>query len=412
MRVGVLGSGGREHALAWVLARSPQEPEVFVLPGNGGTQTNVAVDPRDPDLVVQTCHRHKLDLLVVGGEEPLAAGVVDRLRGTSTVPFGPTASAARLESSKVWAKGFLRRHRIPTAPALEAASEDDVRRGVQLWGHVVVKADGLAAGKGVVVCRTEAEALAAWRKLRSARPDGEPILVEQALAGWELSILCITDGRVVALLPPARDHKAVFDMDCGPNTGGMGAYAPAPQCTPELESEVVRRIVGPTLSGLRDEEIDYCGFLYFGLMVTRDGPQVLEYNARLGDPEAEVLLPLLAGDFLAVVQACLCCELAPGRLDVLPGAAVDVVLAARGYPGDVETGAAIEGIDSLDPEVLLFHGATERDGAGWRTAGGRVLHVVGIGDTVAAAADAAYRNAEQIRFAGRHMRHDIGRGVE
>ncbi len=411
MRVGILGSGGREHALAWALAKSPRALEVFSLPGNGGTERNVPVDAGDPDAVARTAKALGLDVLVVGGEEPLARGVVDRLAGTRTRAFGPTAAAARLETSKRWAKEFLDRHGIPTAAWGDAESEDALVTAAERWGRVVVKADGLAAGKGVVVCDDTASAVGAWRTLRASRPAGEALLVEEALRGWELSLLCLTDGRAAALLPPARDHKAAFDGGKGPNTGGMGAYAPAPQCTEEIEADLVRRIVEPTLAGLRADGVAYRGFLYFGLMMTSAGPRVLEYNARLGDPEAEVILPLLDVDLADLLVACIDGELEGGRVPTRPGAAVDVVLASGGYPGPYVIGHAIEGLNEVDRDVLVFHGATRRAPGGWRTAGGRVLHVVGLGATVSEASAAAYRSAGRVRFADRHMRGDIGRGA-
>lgn len=410
MRVGVLGSGGREHALVWALEKSRREVEVVAMPGNGGTPRNVPVDARDPEAVARAVDERRLDLLIVGGEEPLERGVVDRLQTTRTVPFGPTARAARLETSKRWAKEFLDRHTIPTAGWMDARSENDVRKASGRWGRTVVKADGLAAGKGVIVCDDEMAAVSAWRTLRATRPR-DSILVEEALAGWEVSILCLTDGRSAARFAPTCDHKAAFDGGRGPNTGGMGAYAPAPQCAPDVEDDIVRQIVEPTLAGLRDEGIAYCGFLYFGLMMTEDGPRVLEYNARLGDPEAEVVLPLLDADLVDAVEACVEGRLGAGRLPTRPGAAVDVVLAAGGYPGTYGTGDSIEGLDRVDDEALVFHGATERVGSGWRTAGGRVLHVVGRGPTVSHASAVAYRNAERVSFAGCRMRRDIGRGV-
>jgi len=409
MRVGVLGSGGREHALAWAFGRSSMRPDVFSLPGNGGTERNVDVDPGDPDAVARAAEALRLDVLVVGGEEPLARGVVDRLAGSRTLAFGPTAAAARLETSKTLAKGFLDRHAIPTARWMEVHDEFGVAEAARRWGRVVLKADGLAAGKGVVVCEEEADAILAWRALRAARPTGEPILVEERLAGWEISLLCVTDGRVAALLPPARDHKAAFDGGQGPNTGGMGAVAPAPECTSEIEACAVRRIVEPTLDGLRADGVPYCGFLYFGLMITAEGPKVLEYNARLGDPETEVLVPLLEVDLLETIVDCTEGRLSAGRLPICDGAAVDVVLAAGGYPGPCARGDIIRGLDDVDDGALVFHGATERDGSEWRTAGGRVLHVVGRGRTVAEASAAAYRSAERVQFPGRHMRRDIGR---
>lgn len=411
MRVGVLGSGGREHALAWALGKSSLRPDVFSLPGNGGTERNVFVDPCDVEGVARISDTLALDLLVVGGEEPLACGVVDRLAGTRTLAFGPNKAAARLETSKAWAKGFMDRHAIPTASWMKARDEQDVTEAVRRWGRVAIKVDGLAAGKGVVVCEAEADAVAAWRALRAARPVGESILAEEALAGWEVSLLCLTDGRDVSLFPPTRDHKAAFDGGRGPNTGGMGAYAPAPECTEELEADLMRRVVAPTLEGLRAEGIPYCGFLYFGLMITPAGPRLLEYNARLGDPESEVLLPLLDVDLLETLLACSEGRLAPGRMAAGGGAAVDIVLAAGGYPGPYAVGDVIDGLSDVDDEALVFHGATERNGDKWRTAGGRVLHIVGRGRTVAEASAAAYRNAERVRFSGKHMRRDIGRGA-
>ncbi|MEN6369338.1 MAG: phosphoribosylamine--glycine ligase [Thermotogota bacterium] len=410
MNVGVLGSGGREHALAWKLAQSPQAGAVFVLPGNGGTSPNVAVCPTDPEAVAAACDRLGLDLLVVGGEEPLAAGVVDRLAATSTLAFGPTREAARLESSKLWAKRFMKRHGIPCAEHAEAASAAEVVSAANRWGgRLVVKADGLAAGKGVVVCDSPTRAKQAWSEMRRSRPVDEPVFVEELLDGWEVSVLCVTDGRAYAVLPPAQDHKAVYDGDAGPNTGGMGAFAPVPALGTEALGVVRRTVLEPTLAGLRSEGIAYCGFLYLGLMVTNEGPKVLEYNARLGDPEAEAVLPLLRGDLLDAM--CACCE---GTLDGVglsagSGFAVDVVLASGGYPGAFTTGHDIVGIEAVDPDVLVFHGATRRDGSRLLTNGGRVLHVVARADSLDEAVDRAYRNVDRIRFAGMHARRDIGR---
>ncbi|MCX6094865.1 MAG: phosphoribosylamine--glycine ligase [Candidatus Bipolaricaulota bacterium] len=410
MNVGVLGSGGREHALAWKLAQSARAKSVFVLPGNGGTSPNVAVCPTDAEAVAAACERLSLDLLVVGGEEPLAAGVVDRLATTSTLAFGPTAAAARVESSKLWAKRFMERHGIPCAEHAEVATTAEVEAAANRWGgRLVVKADGLAAGKGVVVCDSPARAQEAWHEMRRSRPADEPVFVEEPLDGWEVSVLCVTDGRAYAVLPPAQDHKAVYDGDRGPNTGGMGAFAPVPALGAEALGVVRRTILEPTLAGLRSEGIKYCGFLYLGLMVTDEGPKVLEYNARLGDPEAEAVLPLLRGDLLDAMHAC--CE---GTWDGMgisagDGFAVDVVLASGGYPGAFTAGREIVGLESVDPDVLVFHGATRRDGDRLLTSGGRVLHVVARADSLDEAIDRAYRNVDRIRFAGMHARRDIGR---
>lgn len=410
MNVGVLGSGGREHALAWKLAQSRGAKSVFVLPGNGGTSPNVAVCPTDPETVAAACERLDLDLLVVGGEEALAAGVVDRLAATSTLAFGPTAAAARLESSKLWAKRFMERHGIPCAEHADVGSTAEVLAAASRWGgRLVVKADGLAAGKGVVVCDSPACAGQAWDEVRRSRPADEPVFVEEPLDGWEVSVLCVTDGRAYAILPPAQDHKAAYDGDRGPNTGGMGAFAPVPALDSGALDVVRRTILEPTLAGLRSEGIEYCGFLYLGLMVTDEGPKVLEYNARLGDPEAEVILPLLRGDLLEAMRAC-CEKTWNGMgLSAEDRYAVDVVLASGGYPGAYAMGREIVGLERVDPEVLVFHGGTRRAGDQLLTSGGRVLHVVARGDNLAEAVDRAYRNVDRISFSGMHARRDIGR---
>jgi phosphoribosylamine--glycine ligase len=410
VNVGVLGSGGREHALAWKLAQSPHAEAVFVLPGNGGTSPNVAVCPTDPEDVAAACERLDLDLLVVGGEEALAAGVVDRLQATSTLAFGPTAAAARLESSKLWAKRFMERYGIPCAEHAEVGSAVEARAAANRWGgRLVVKADGLAAGKGVVVCDSPARAGEAWAEVRRCRPAAEPVFVEEVLEGWEVSVLCVTDGRAYALLPSAQDHKAAYDGDRGPNTGGMGAFAPVPALDSRGLDVVRRTILEPTLAGLRSEGVAYCGFLYLGLMVTNEGPRVLEYNARLGDPEAEVILPLLRGDLVDAMRACCEGTWSGAGLSAGDGFAVDVVLASGGYPGAYATGREIVGLERVDPEVLVFHGGTRRAGEQLLTSGGRVLHVVARGGGLEEAVDRAYRNVDRISFEGMHARRDIGR---
>jgi phosphoribosylamine--glycine ligase len=347
---------------------------------------------------------------VVGGEEPLAAGVVDRLAATSTLAFGPTAEAARLESSKLWAKRFMGRHGIPCAEHAEAESASEVESAAARWGgRLVVKADGLAAGKGVAVCDSPRRAREAWVELRESRPRGESVFVEEPLEGWEVSVLCLTDGRAYGLLPSAQDHKAVYDGDAGPNTGGMGAFAPVSAFGADALDAVRRTVIEPTLAGMRSEGIVYRGFLYLGLMMTGEGPKVLEYNARLGDPEAEVVLPLLRGDLLGAMVACCRGTWDGGGLSTQGGFAVDVVLASGGYPGAYTTGHEIVGLGDVDPDVLVFHGATRRRGGRLLTDGGRVLHIVGVSDSLDDAVDRAYRSADRIRFAGKHARRDIGR---
>lgn len=410
MRVGVLGSGGREHALAWRLAQDGDAEAVIVLPGNGGTANRAAVVPTDPEDVAAACERLGLDLLVVGGEEPLAAGIVDRLAATSILAFGPTSRGARLESSKLWAKEFMERHDIPCAARVRVESAADVESVAVRWGgRIVVKADGLAAGKGVVVCDSATDARAAWGELHRRRPRGEEVFVEERLTGWEVSVLCLTDGRSYHLFPPAQDHKRAFDGDTGPNTGGMGAFCPVPGFGDDAVEAVRRSVLEPTLAGLRGEGIEYRGFLYLGLMMTDDGPKVLEYNARLGDPEAEALLPLVGGDLCGAMASCCRGTWDGTGLSAEDGFAVDVVLASGGYPEASATGQEIAGLDDVDPDVLVFHGATRREGDRLVTSGGRVLHVVAVGGTLDEAVERAYRNVDRIRFAGVHARRDIGR---
>jgi len=411
MRVGVLGSGGREHALAWALARSPRADAVFVLPGNGGTVGNQPVDPADPEAVASACARLDLDLLVVGPEGALVTGLVDRLSRTTTVAFGPGAQAARLEGSKQWAKAFMVRHGIPTAAYEIVETEEAVRSLAEAWdGRMVLKADGLAGGKGVTVCSSIDEAVDGWRALRAGRPAGEPILAEKRLEGWELSILVITDGQAASLFPPSQDHKPVFDGDRGPNTGGMGAFAPVAACDGALQSRIRDGIIEPTLMGLRADGISYRGFLYFGLMITPSGPQLLEYNVRLGDPEAEVVLPLLRSDLLTTMVECIDGWLPGMRIE--DGFAVDVVLAAGGYPGKPALARTIYGLDAVPEDVRVFHGGTRRVDGVLETSGGRVLHIVGRGETLDAAIDRAYAGCAAVSFDGMQYRRDIGRRGE
>ncbi len=410
MRFAVLGSGGREHALQWRLRREPDVEVVFALPGNGGTSDNVPVDPSDPLAVRRACDRRAVDLLVVGPEGPLAAGIVDAFAGCWTRVVGPTQSAARLESSKVWAKAFMVRHGIPTAPYALVTSRGELgafagRHG----GDAVLKADGLAAGKGVAVCRGAAGLDHGWARLTALRPAGERFLAEVRLDGWELSVHILTDGTNLCFLPASQDHKALLDGDRGPNTGGMGAFCPVAPCGRELMQRIADEIVEPTLCGLSDESIDYRGFLYFGLMITGEGPQVLEYNVRLGDPEAQVLLPALAGGLPEALSACLDGGLGERALRPTGRSFAGVVLASAGYPEAPQTGKRIDGIGAASERALVFHAGTERRAGGVYSTGGRVLCVVGEGDGVAEAADRAYVACNYIDFDGMQCRTDIGR---
>lgn len=426
MKILVVGSGGREHALAWKLLQSPNVWHVFVAPGNGGTadirgrkgrgtSSNVPLREGDFDALADFARREGVALTVVGPEAPLAGGIVDHFRKAGLRIFGPTRAAAELEWSKTFAKSFMDRHDIPTARwasfrDLKAAQRylDDVS-----W-PVVVKASGLAAGKGVVVPADKAEAGLALKRMLAERAfgaAGDEVVIEERLVGQEATVLAFTDGERVVPMPPSQDHKPVFDGDRGPNTGGMGAYAPAPILPPDALAEVVRTVLVPTVIGLRDEGRPYSGVLYAGLMMTDDGPRVLEYNCRFGDPETQVVLPLLSSDLLDVMQACADGDLRKAPPHWRTGAAATIVAASEGYPGPYETGRRIEGIGMAETVdgVTVFHAGTRRREDGWvETAGGRVLSVTAAADDLRTARDRAYRAIQHVRFDGMHYRSDIG----
>ncbi len=431
-RVLVVGSGGREHALAWALARSPQVEHVYVAPGNAGTAwppnpsagewppragcSRVPVAADDFDRLVAFAKEEAVDLTVVGPENPLAAGIVDAFQAAGLRAFGPTRAAARIEASKAFAKDFMARHAIPTGRyAVFSSYEEALEHLRHVEYEVVVKASGLAAGKGVIVPDSREEAEEALKRImveRAFGAAGDQVVIEERLRGQEASVLAFTDGHTVVPMPPAQDHKPVFDGDRGPNTGGMGAYAPAPLVTPELLDEIVRTVLRPAVDGLRAEGAPYVGVLYAGLMITRDGPKVLEFNCRFGDPETQVILPLLASDLVDVLEACLNGTLARADVRWRPGAAVTVVAASEGYPGPYPKGRPITGIEEAEalPGVVVFHAGTARDAEGRLvTAGGRVLNVTAIADDLPQAIRRAYEAIACIHFEGMHYRRDIGR---
>ena len=409
MRVGVLGSGGREHAMAWKVCQCIPESDVFVLPGNAGTSNNVPVDVRDFDAVKRACQEHGIELLLVGPEAPLANGIVDFFARTSIRVFGPDKAAAKLESSKIWAKQFMHRHGVATA-GFEVFDNPQAADNLidDLKGDLVVKYDGLAGGKGVFVCHSAEEANRALRTLQDKYGPSVRFLIEQRLAGSELSILALTDGRSIKLLSPSQDHKPLYDGDRGPNTGGMGAFCPVPGCNQGTLDDIEQRVIEPTMKGLQDEGIGYCGFIYFGLMMTADGPKLLEYNVRLGDPEAEVILPALKTELLELVVSCLDGTLQNEAIAFHPGYYVDVVMASGGYPGEYATGHEIVGVDHASGDALVFHASTRRDGDRVVTAGGRVLNIVGRGQDLPAAITAAYTQCSSIHFKNATYRKDIG----
>ncbi len=419
MKLLVIGSGGREHALVRTLARRAGI-SVTCVPGNAGIASDarvLAIDAGAVDELYTLADRERFDLTVVGPELPLDLGVVDRFRAAGHLIFGPARAAAQLECSKSFAKTFMTRHGIPTARFRVCDSAADahevIARG-ELGLPIVIKADGLAAGKGVVVAADRAEADAAVRIAMTDLQFGQAgarVVLEECLSGPEVSFFAVCDGRRAIALGSAQDHKRVFDDDRGPNTGGMGAFAPSPLMDAELEARVMREVVEPVVAGMREEGHEYRGFLYVGLMLTCDGPKVIEFNVRFGDPEAQVLLPLLETDLPSLLAAAAEGDLGPHTVTTGGGAAVGVVLASGGYPGPVKTGVPIQGIDvaSRIPGVDVFHAATARRGAELVTAGGRVLTVVGRGPTFDDAIARAYEGVSKIAFDGMHFRRDIGR---
>ena len=417
LRVLLVGSGGREHALAWKLARSPRLGALYAAPGNpgiAGVAECVPIRADDVAAVAALADRERIDLTVVGPEGPLALGVADALEARSRPVFGPSRAAAALESSKVFAKELFVRHGIPTARF--GVFDDPVAARafvMELGGQAVVKADGLAAGKGAVVCRDPAEAAQAIGDMLERRVFGDAgarVVVEELLEGEEVSVFALTDGRTVCPLASAQDHKAVFDGDRGPNTGGMGAHSPAPALDPTLARHVTETVLAPTVRGMAAEGRLYRGVLFAGLMLTPAGPRVLEYNVRFGDPECQALMLRLADDLLPLCQAVAEGRGLPASVAWRPEAAACVVLASGGYPGEYATGLPIDGIERAEarPGVTVFHAGTARRDGGLVTAGGRVLGVTALGADIPAAVAAAYGAAGEIRFDGVHYRRDIG----
>jgi phosphoribosylamine--glycine ligase len=421
VKVLVVGSGGREHALAWALARSPSVERVWIAPGNGGTERvgeNLPVPADDLDGIVKAATERRVDLVVVGPEAPLVKGVADRLLEAGIPCFGPSREAARLEGSKVFAKTFMAECGIPTADFRVCEDPESALEAVEERGApVVVKADGLAAGKGAIVARTVEEAREAVRAIMVERRFGESgrrVVVEECLVGKELSVQAICAGRSYLLLPPSQDHKRVFDGDRGPNTGGMGAYAPVPFVDEATLREVEEKIVRPVLDRMAARGTPFSGVLYAGLMLTAEGPKVLEFNVRFGDPETQALLPLVEGDLGELLSGAARGRL-PEDVGIAPGRwAATVVMASRGYPGRYPKGFPIEGIEEVEAlDRTVFHAGTRREGDRWVTAGGRVLAVSAWADSLERALRRAYEGVEAIRFEGAHFRRDVGRqGVE
>lgn len=416
MNVLVIGSGAREHTIAWKLRQSPRLDALFAAPGNPGTAevgTNLAIADNDFEAIVAACREHKIDLTVVGNEDPLAGGLVDRLAVEGIATFGPARAAAEIEWSKVFAKELMARHGIPTAPFAVFDDASAARAYIEAQsGPLVVKADGLAKGKGVIVTGSQAEALEALDTVMVKREFGEAgdrAIVDERLSGPEVSAQAFTDGHTVAHLPFSCDHKPIFDGDRGPNTGGMGAYSPPGWLNESLAKTIRSDITEATVRAMLAEGRPYRGVLYPGLMITNDGPMVLEFNCRLGDPETQVVLPRLESDLLDVMWAAANNRLQDVELRWSENACVGVVMASGGYPGSYETGLPIDGLSDLDPDVVVFQAGTRREENGTLvTGGGRVLTVVATGPKLSEAREKAYRNVERIHFQGAHYRHDIG----
>ncbi len=418
MKILVIGGGGREHALAWKAAQSEQVSVVYVAPGNAGTAQekkleNVAIAAEDIAGLKAFAHDNQIDLSIVGPEAPLVAGIVDEFTAAGLPCFGPSKAAAQLEGSKSFTKDFLARHNIPTAAYANFTDVDQAIAYIKEQGApIVIKADGLAAGKGVIVAQSEEEAIAAVKDMLAGNAFGDAghrVVIEQFLAGEEASYIVMVDGEHILPMATSQDHKAAFDGDRGPNTGGMGAYSPAPVVTPEIDSRIMREIIEPTVKGMAAEGNSYTGFLYAGLMIDKDGqPRVIEYNCRFGDPETQPIMMRLRSDLVALCQAALEKKLDQASIDWDPRAALGVVLAAGGYPADYRKGDVIQGIPAATADTHVFHaGTTEKDGQ-VVTSGGRVLCAVALGESVSEAQAKAYQLVEKISWDGMIYRKDIG----
>lgn len=412
----VLGSGGREHALCWKLSFSPQIEKIYCAPGNGGTSDvaeNVVVDPEDKEAVLAFCQAHDIGLVIIGPEAPLVSGVSDHLRAQNILVFGPSAAAAQLEGSKGFTKDLCAEANIPTA----AYGRFDTAQSAHdyLDAHpapIVIKADGLAAGKGVIIAMTDQEAHEAVDEILGGAfgAAGAELVIEEFMTGEEASFFVLTDGQNAIPLATAQDHKRVGDGDTGPNTGGMGAYSPASIMTPALIERVMAEIITPTLATMAARGTPYQGVLYAGLMLTSQGPKLVEYNARFGDPECQVIMVRLKSDLMPAMLATARGDLSNIRLDWHDEIAMTVVMAARGYPGSYEKGTVIQGLDQLRDEVNLhvFHAGTKRHNDEITATGGRVLNVTSRADTIAAARNIAYRAIEKIEWPEGFCRQDIG----
>jgi phosphoribosylamine--glycine ligase len=417
MKVLILGSGGREHALAWAVSRSPRVSEIVCAPGNGGMAQMAGCVPANLnslDSMLAVVEAEQPGLTIVGPEVPLSLGIVDELQAHGFRVFGPTRQAAMLESSKGFAKRFLQRHKIPTAHYAVCTTQAELEKAIEMFHPpLVVKADGLAAGKGVVICETRATAMEAAQSLFAGTLLGTQetqVVIEEFLQGDEISFLCLTDGKHVAPLVPAQDHKRIGEGDTGPNTGGMGVYSTDTLLEPAMTEWILHHIAQPAIDGMAQEDTPFVGVLYCGLMMTARGPQVLEFNARFGDPETQAILMRLDSDLVEAMEACVDGRLSDTELRWNPGASACIIASSSGYPGKYETGFPITGLEAAAriPGVQVFHSGTALTGGRIVTHGGRVLGVTAAGENLTAALSRAYEAMAEIGFEGMYYRHDIG----
>ncbi|WP_324825462.1 phosphoribosylamine--glycine ligase [Sinanaerobacter sp. ZZT-01] len=422
MKVLIVGSGGREHAIAWKLSQSPRVTKLYCAPGNAGITKQaecVAVKAEDIDGICSIAKEKKIDMVVIGPEVPLSMGIVDALEKEGIPTFGPNKKCAQLEGSKAFTKAFLDRHKIPTAGYREFTDKEELKKAVGLFGYpMVLKADGLAAGKGVVIAADQSEALRAIEEMMGDKvfgSAGEKVVVEEFLTGIEASMLCFVDGNVIVPMESAQDYKRIFDGDKGPNTGGMGTYSPSLIFTDELEQQIREQILEPTIEGFKKDGLDFKGVLFIGLMIGEDGPKVIEFNNRFGDPETQSVLSRLDSDLLDIFEAVIHGTLSEQKIAWGSRKAVCVVLASEGYPGSYPKGRKISGLEAVDQDVIVFHAGTkygnEADEDGKLpvlTSGGRVLGVTATGITHEEAREKAFANVKKIFFEGMQYRKDIG----
>ncbi|MCF6367097.1 MAG: phosphoribosylamine--glycine ligase [Bacteroidales bacterium] len=412
MKTAIIGSGGREHALAWKFAQTLSWENVFTLPGNGGIPNSHTVNVNDFEEVERFCMYNSIDMIFVGPEQPLAAGIVDYFKEKDIKVFGPDKKSAQLEASKIFAKQFMQKYGIATADFKIFNNTNDAKYfTAKKLGDLVIKFDGLAAGKGVFVCSTIDEANEALEELEKAYGENVDFIIEDKIKGDEISIIGFTDGKTIKLLQTSQDHKQLLNGDKGPNTGGMGAYSPVDGISNELMQKIKNKIVNPTLKGIQTENMNYKGMIYFGIMVKDTEPYLLEYNARFGDPETEVLLPALKNDLYEVVDACLSGELKNITFEFEDDYFADVVLVSGGYPKAYKKGYEITGLQDIEKDTLIFHAGTKKEGDKILTNGGRVINVVCKGKTLNEALEKTYNEANKISFTDMFYRNDIGKRI-